>query len=75
MTVFWPGKKLDAEEESWLRNRILSLIVDGSVLSLEEAGSLERYLPENYSNWTPDELEGGAHIGPWITLEGAVDGA
>jgi hypothetical protein len=35
----------------------------------ELADSYERFLPENDARWTPDELETGAHIGPWLGFD------
>ena len=72
--MLWPGKRLDFAEEAWLRNRIASLrrAEDARAGSWEAARkerlSLERYLPENLDAWTPDQLEGGAHIGPWCDM-------
>lgn len=71
--ALWPGKKLQAEEEQWLRSRIASLGADGSEGSLKEAKSLSHYLPENDHLWSPDALEGGAHVGPWTDMEGEIE--
>ena len=35
------------------------------------AETFERFLPENDHRWTPDELEVGAHAGPWMSFDGA----
>jgi hypothetical protein len=76
--MLWPGKRLDLAEEAWLRNRISSLQraedarADGWGSALKERLSLERYLPENADDWTPDQLEGGAHIGPWCDMPPAT---
>ena len=75
--MLWAGKHLDLAEEAWLRNRISSLQraedarAEGWEGSRKERLSLERYLPENAHIWTPDQLEGGAHIGPWCDMESA----
>jgi len=75
--TLWPGKRLDLAEEAWLRNRLASLQraedarADGWEGARRERLSLERYLPENEERWTPDQLEGGAHIGPWSDMAAA----
>jgi hypothetical protein len=75
--MFWPGKRLDRAEQEWLRNRIRSLEraenarADGWEGARKERLSLTRYLPENADDWTPDQLEGGAHIGPWCDIPAA----
>jgi hypothetical protein len=33
---------------------------------------LERFLPENDHRWTPNELESGAHLGPWMLVDAEV---
>jgi hypothetical protein len=35
----------------------------------EDRVNLERFLPENLYRWTPDELEFGAHNGPWFLID------
>jgi len=76
--TLWPGKRLELAEEAWLRNRVASLQraedarADGWQGSRKERLSLERYLPEHEGRWTPDQLEGGAHIGPWSDMEAGV---
>jgi hypothetical protein len=39
-----------------------------SVNAREDRVNLERFLPENLYRWTPDELEFGAHNGPWFLI-------
>jgi hypothetical protein len=34
---------------------------------------LERFLPENDHRWTPNELETGTYLGPWMTAEATID--
>lgn len=63
MQVFWAGKRLEAEDELQLRRLIALLRRTGDP---ETAESLERFLPENDHRWTPNELEMGAHLGPWM---------
>ena len=76
--TLWPGKRLDLAEEAWLRNQVASLQraedarADGWEGSRKERLSLERYLPEHEGRWTPDQLEGGAHIGPWSDMAAGV---
>ncbi len=66
-TMLWAGKTLSAEEE--LRTRrlvaLLRRVGDGDV-----AETFERFLPENDHRWTPDQLEVGAHAGPWMSFDG-----
>ena len=35
----------------------------------EAAEGFARFLPERAAEWTPDELELGAHAGPWLKME------
>jgi hypothetical protein len=69
-TVLWAGKQLSNEEELRVR-RLVSL--------LERAGeprtaeSFARFLPERAGEWTPDELEAGAHLGPWVGFGAQLD--
>jgi hypothetical protein len=77
MPVFWAGKQLKAEEELRLR-RIVALLrrieedeqatEDERIGAREDRVHLERFLPENVRTWTPDELELGAHSGPWFEI-------
>jgi hypothetical protein len=76
MPVLWAGKALDVEEELRLR-RVVALLrrieeggaTNGSVAVREDRVNLERFLPENLHRWTPDELEFGAHNGPWFLID------
>lgn len=68
-TMLWAGKQLSDEEE--LRTRRVTALLR-RVGDDDVAAQLERFLPENDHRWTPDELEQGAHVGPWMTL-GDVD--
>jgi hypothetical protein len=76
--MLWPGKRLDLAEETWLRNRISSLQraedarAQGWESARKERLSLERYIPEHDGDWTADQLEGGAHIGPWCDMPAAT---
>jgi hypothetical protein len=63
LAIFWAGKRLDADEELKLRRMVAVL---RRVEDEETAQNLERFLPENDHRWTPNELETGAHLGPWM---------
>ena len=67
-TMLWAGKRLSDEEELRTRRLVVKLRRVGNA---ELADSFERFLPENDGRWTPDELELGAHVGPWLSLDGA----
>jgi hypothetical protein len=64
-TMLWAGKRLTDGEELALRRLVGTLRRTGED---ELAASFERFLPENDHLWTPDELELGAHVGPWVGL-------
>jgi hypothetical protein len=64
-TMLWAGKRLSDEEELGTRRLVAKLRRAGKA---ELADSFERFLPENDVRWTPDELELGAHVGPWLAL-------
>jgi hypothetical protein len=64
-TMLWAGKRLTDQEELRTRRLVAMLRRTGKD---ELADSYERFLPENDERWTPDELETGAHIGPWLSL-------
>jgi len=62
-TMLWAGKRLTDSEE--LRTR--RLVAKARRLGLHmTARTYERFLPEHDDRWTPDELELGAHLGPWL---------
>jgi hypothetical protein len=65
-TVFWAGKELSTEEETALRRVVAALRRNGRE---GDAECMERFLPENLHKWTPDELEAGAHHGPWMSFD------
>ena len=76
MPVLWAGKHLNPEEEASLR-RVIALLGrnEENVASEDESDEvrrdrlqLELFLPENAQKWSPDELEFGAHNGPWFDL-------
>jgi hypothetical protein len=68
--ILWAGKHLEEKEELSLR-RVASLCRRCG--DEETAASLERFLPENDHKWTPDQLEMGAHCGPWMDAEVNAD--
>jgi hypothetical protein len=39
----------------------------------EAAADLARFLPGSGHGWTPDELELGAHAGPWLGFGGGPE--
>jgi hypothetical protein len=61
--VLWAGKRLTGEEELRVRRLVAKLRRMGHG---EAAQGYERFLPEHDDGWTPDELELGAHVGPWL---------
>ena len=65
-TMLWAGKKLSAEEELRAR-RLVALL--RRVGDTGVAETIERFLPEDDHRWTPDQLEVGAHAGPWMSLD------
>ena len=65
-TVLWAGKQLSEEEEESTRALIDLLHRTGAH---ESAEAFARFLPERSDEWTPDELELGAHTGPWLRME------
>lgn len=75
-TILWAGKKLDAQEEESLRH-VVALLGRIERAGNEQAGedrrNMERFLPENEHLWTPDQLEAGAHMGPWFQMDAAVE--
>jgi hypothetical protein len=70
MWVFWAGKRLNDDEELRLRRVIALLQRTGDE---ETAITLERFLPENDHRWTPNELETGTYMGPWMSFGAEVE--
>ena len=66
-TMLWAGKRLSDVEELRTRRLVAMLRRTGRH---ELADGYERFLPENDERWTPDELELGAHVGPWLAVGG-----
>jgi hypothetical protein len=64
-TMLWAGKRLTDGEELRTRRLVARLRRAGKH---ELADAYDRFLPENGERWTPDELELGAHVGPWLNL-------
>jgi hypothetical protein len=63
--MLWAGKSLSEEEEAATR-RLVALL--RRVGEEDGADDLARFLPESEHDWTPDELELGAHAGPWVGM-------
>ena len=68
-TVLWAGKRLTDEEAAAARRVVELLERVGDPL---DAAAFSRFLPDSDHPWTPDELELGAHAGPWLQLEGGL---
>ena len=68
------GKNLTEAEELQLRRAVALLRrMEGRESSLAESRmELERFLPENDNRWTPNELESGAYLGPWMVVDAEV---
>jgi hypothetical protein len=64
-TVLWAGKRLTSDEEEATRRLVAMLQRNGRY---DTAARFERFLPEHEGSWTPDELELGAHAGPWLSV-------
>jgi hypothetical protein len=69
--VLWAGKRLTDEEELKVR-RLVSLLERSG--DPGTADQLARFLPERVGDWTPDDLEAGAHLGPWVGLDSRIAG-
>lgn len=68
-TVLWAGKHLTGEEAAGARRAVDLLTRAGDPYG---AAAFARFLPETAHAWTPDELELGAHAGPWLGLDGGL---
>jgi hypothetical protein len=66
--MLWAGKHLTDDEELRTR-RLVSML--RRVGDDDVAETFERFLPEHAERWTPDELELGAHVGPWVQMGAA----
>jgi hypothetical protein len=69
--MLWAGKRLSDDEADATR-RLVALL--RRVGEDDDAANLARFLPESRHGWTPDELELGAHAGPWLAMHGRVAG-
>ena len=65
--VLWAGKALTGAEQERVRRMVGVLTRAGED---EAAAGLARFLPASGHEWTPDELELGAHAGPWLSIGG-----
>ena len=68
--VMWAGKALSGEEEERTRRMVALLERTGEA---DAAADLARFLPGSGHAWTPDELELGAHAGPWLGIGGGPE--
>jgi hypothetical protein len=72
VTFIWAGKRLSVEEEARVRDIVAMfdrMAAAGDPDAGWQADSWRRFLPEEAHYWTPDELEFGAHVGPWISFD------
>jgi hypothetical protein len=67
--MLWAGKQL-SEDEAAAARRLVALL--RRVGKRDDAANLARFLPESEHQWTPDELELGAHVGPWLGFGGRL---
>ena len=68
--VLWAGKALSDEDEERTRRMVALLERTGE---RDAAADLARFLPGSGHGWTPDELELGAHAGPWLSIGGGPE--
>jgi hypothetical protein len=68
--VLWGGKPLSGDEEERARRMVALLERAGE---RDAAADLARFLPGSGHGWTPDELELGAHAGPWLGIGGGPE--
>ncbi|HET6689387.1 MAG TPA: hypothetical protein VFG74_00845 [Miltoncostaeaceae bacterium] len=68
--VLWAGKALTRDEEERARRMVALLERAGEG---DAAADLARFLPGSGHGWTPDELELGAHAGPWLSIGGGPE--
>lgn len=68
--VLWAGKPLSGDEEARTRRMVALLERAGDPAA---AADLARFLPGSGHDWTPDELELGAHAGPWLGIGGGPE--
>ena len=69
--VLWAGKHLSDEEQDAMR-RVVELLERAG--DAQGAEAFARFLPGSEHAWTPDELELGAHAGPWLQIDGGREG-
>ena len=68
--VLWAGKALSGDEADRTRRMVALLERNGEH---DAAADLARFLPGSGHGWTPDELELGAHAGPWLSIGGGPE--
>jgi hypothetical protein len=81
VNVVWAGKQLAPDEELQLRRTVALLrrieerggTEEERAFSAEARMNIERFLPENDHHWTPNELETGTYLGPWMVAAAQVN--
>jgi hypothetical protein len=68
--MLWAGKQLSPEDEAATRDVVALLERTGNG---ELAAQFARFLPEHDDDWTPDELELAAGVGPWVGFGADVE--
>ena len=68
--VLWAGRPMSGDEEERTRRMVALLEHAGE---REAAADLARFPPGSGHAWTPDELELGAHAGPWLSIGGGPE--
>ena len=63
--MLWAGKHLSPAEEDETRRVVAMLERTGNT---DLAAQFARFLPEHDADWTPDELELAAGVGPWVAF-------
>jgi hypothetical protein len=69
--MLWAGKRLSPEQEDETRGVVALLERTGNP---DLAAQFARFLPEHDADWTPDELELAAGVGPWVAFGADVAG-
>ena len=69
--MLWAGKPLSPEQEDETRRVVALLERTGNP---DLATQFARFLPEHDADWTPDELELAAGVGPWVAFGADVSG-
>ena len=64
--LLWAGKRLSPDEELEARRTVALLERTGNA---DLAANFRRFLPEHDGEWSPEELELAAGVGPWLGAE------